>query len=191
MTSNQSVTSAERNSTLLTAFPAALRREAAVVANLLGNDGAAHPGLCVMVQGEPLNIPYRLHHDADVAPPLYLNEVQARMYACALTRHLDGYVRQRQLTQIVALSEPWVVPFVAQLCGEYVVEILNVIEEHLPSMHPSTYGEFFRENPRFFQRTQERMISYWDCYYRWPYKRKTDYVGFRLFDHFREWSAAA
>lgn len=57
-----------------------------------------------------------------------------------------------------------------QLCGEYVIEIRDAIEAHWPATRQRNYGTFFRENPLFFQRTQDRMISYWDCYYRWLYK---------------------
>ncbi|BCL90053.1 hypothetical protein ACNRD9_04435 [Ralstonia pseudosolanacearum] len=191
MTSIQLATSAKQCGSLFAAFPAALHREVTVVAPLIGIDNPAPPRLPVVVRGESLNIPYRIRLDAGVALSSRLSEVQTRVYACALTRHLDGHVRQRHLAQIVTLSEPWIVPFVVQLCGEYVIEILEVIEKHLTSMHPCAYGAFFRENPRFFQQTQDRMVSYWDCYYRWLYKRKADYVGFRLFDRFRDWSAAA
>jgi hypothetical protein len=78
-----------------------------------------------------------------------------------------------------------------QLSGEYVIEILGAIEGNLPSMDQLTYGAFFREKPLFFQRTRDRIISYWDCYYSWLCKREHDYVEFPLFDRFREWSAAA
>lgn len=191
MTCNEQATSSDQSSFLLAAFPAALRSEAAIVASLVGSKNVAHPELPIVVRGESLSIPYRVFPDADTSPCASLNEVQARIYACALTRHHDGHVRQRQLEQIVTLSDPWVVPFVVQLCGEYVSEILDVIEQHLPTMHPPAYGEFFRENPRFFQQTESRMASYWDSYYRWVYKRKADYVGFKLFKQFRAWKAQA
>lgn len=110
------------------------------------------------------------------------------MYSCLLTRHHDGHIRQRQLERILSVSEPWVVPFVIQLTGEYVIEILNTCEAHLPALNPGLYGTFIRDNPRYFQMTQDRMISYWDCYYRGQYKYRSDYVGFRLFDRFREFS---
>ncbi|CAB3638569.1 hypothetical protein LMG24238_00068 [Paraburkholderia sediminicola] len=190
MTHTQSATNAAQSSSLMTAFPAALRPEVSVVADLIQGSNATHPGLPVVVRGESLNIPYRIHHDSDEMLFARLNETQAIVYACVLTRHHDGHMRQRQIGRLVTLTEPWVAPFVMQLCGEYVIEILDAIEAHLPSMHQRSYGAFFRENPLFFQRTQDRMISYWDCYYRWLYKRKLDYVGFRLFGRFREWSAA-
>jgi hypothetical protein len=60
-------------------------------------------------------------------------------------------VRQRQIERLVASSEPWIAPFVTQLCDEYVIEILDAVEAHLSSMDQHTYGAFFRENSLFFQ----------------------------------------
>lgn len=107
------------------------------------------------------------------------------MYACLLTRHHDGYVRQRYLERILSVAEPWVAPFVLQLTGEYVIEILDTCETHIQALDPALYGAFIRDNPEYFQLIHNRMISYWDCYYRTLYKRRSDYVGFRLFDRFR------
>jgi hypothetical protein len=191
MTLSQPAVNAAPFSPLITAFPEALRSDVSVVADLIGGGKATDRGLPVVVRGELLNIPYRIYEDPDETRLACLNETQAIVYSCLLTRHHDGHVRQRQVERLVASSEAWVAPFVMQLCGEYVMEILNVVEAHLPSMNQRTYGSFFRENPLFFQRTRDRMTSYWDCYYRWLNKREADYVGFRLFDRFREWIAAA
>jgi hypothetical protein len=117
--------------------------------------------------------------------------VQATIYACVLTRHHDGHVRQRHVGRLATSSEPWVAPFVVHLCGEYVIEILAVIEANMSSMDQYIYGAFSRENPMFLKRTRDRMVSYWDCYYRWLYKRELDYVGFRVFKRFCEWHASA
>jgi hypothetical protein len=190
MTLTQPAVNTVRFGSLIAAFPEALRSDVGVVANFIGGGNATDRGLPVVLRGESLNIPYRIYDDPDETLLARLNETQAVVYACLLTRHHDGHVRQRQIERLVASSEPWVAPFVMQLCGEYVIEILDAVEEHLSSMDQRTYGAFFRENSLFFQRTRDRMISYWDCYYRWLYKREVDYVGFRLFDRFCEWSAA-
>ncbi|RQV72514.1 hypothetical protein [Burkholderia anthina] len=180
-----------QTSPLATAFPAVLGSEVAVVTELIRPSMATHPGSPVVVQGESLNIPYRIHHVSDDTLFPRLNEVQVTIYACVLTRHLDGHVRQRHIARLVTSREPWIAPFVVHLCGEYVIEILAEIEANMPSMDQCVYGAFFRENPVFLKRTHDRMISYWDCYYRWLYKRKLDYVGFRVFEKFREWCASA
>ena len=175
---------------LTVAFPAALRTEATVVTDLIRPSIATHPGSPVFVRGESLNIPYRIHHGCDDTLFFRLNEAQAAIYACVLTRHHDGHVRQRHVRRLLSSAEPWIAPFVVHLCGEYVIEILAEIEANLSSLDQYAYGAFFQENPVFLKRMHDRMISYWDCYYRWLYKRKLDYVGFRVFEQFREWSAS-
>ena len=191
MTNTQAAGTAVQTSPLAAAFPAELRSEMTVVTDLIRPGTATHPGSSVVVRGESLNIPYRIHHDCDDTLFPRLNEVQAAIYACVLTRHHDGHVRQRHIERLVTSSEPWIAPFVVHLCGEYVIEILEVIEANLSSMDQCVYGVFLRENPMFLKRTHDRMVSYWDCYYRWLYKRKPDYVGFRVFERFCEWRASA
>ncbi|WGS51681.1 hypothetical protein LFL96_09360 [Paraburkholderia sp. D15] len=191
MTTTQTAGTAAQTNPLTASFPAELRSEVTIVTDLIRPSAATHPGSSVVVRGESLNIPYRIHHDCDDTLFLGLNEVQAAIYACALTRHHDGHVRQRHVERLVTSPEPWVAPFVVHLCGEYVVEILAVIEASLPSMDQHVYGVFFQENPTFLKRTHDRMVSYWDCYYRWLYKRKTDYVGFRIFEQFDAWRVSA
>lgn len=150
---------------------------------------ATHQGIEVKVSEDHLVIPYRIHHEGNEQAGRSLNEIQSIMYSCLLTRHHDGHVRQRQLERLLPVSESWVVPFVFQLTGEYVIEILNTCESNFQMLDPMLYGTFIRDNPRYFQATRDRMISYWDCYYRWQYQRRSDYVGFRIFDRFQEFAS--
>jgi hypothetical protein len=96
---------------------------------------------------------------------------------------LCGFVRQLHLARIVRLSHNWIPPFVVQLSGEYVVEILNVIYQSLAELDKSVYGEFLRNNPTFLGLVGQRIASYWDCYYR--NERQEEYVGFRILKFFR------
>ncbi|AQQ42959.1 MULTISPECIES: hypothetical protein [Burkholderia] len=191
MASTRAANNGVQSGSLLTAFPEVLRSEVTVVTDLIRPSTATHPGAAVVVRGESLNIPYRIHHECDDTLFPQLNSAQAAIYACVLTRHLDGHVRQRQIGRLATSPEPWIAPFIVHLCGEYVIEILAEIEANLPSMDQCVYGAFFRENPVFMKRTHDRMISYWDCYYRWLYKRKLDYVGFRVFERFHEWCSSS
>lgn len=78
--------------------------------------------------GESVTIPSRIYHDepnADVVRSL--SGIQQVILRCRYSRHCDGSVRRRHLEQIVRLDEAWVVPFVVQLAGEYVVETLEAI----------------------------------------------------------------
>jgi len=67
------------------------------------------------------------------------------------------------------------------LIGEYVVEILQLIEQNLPDLDRLTFRQFAEENPQFLATTRRRVASYWDCYYR--HIPKNDYVGFRLLNY--------
>ncbi|WP_224337439.1 hypothetical protein [Streptomyces olivaceus] len=128
----------------------------------------------VEVQDETVIIPSRIYNE-EPSPDLHrpLNPTQQAILQCLYTRHHDGLVRQRHLEQIVACDEPWVVPFVMQLVGEYVPEILEAITKGLPGLFTPgpvqrrLYGEFIGRNPAFFARTERRVVSYWTCYYRW------------------------
>jgi hypothetical protein len=81
---------------------------------------------------------------------------------CLYTRHHDGYVRQRNLDQVVSAPEAWVVPYVVQLVGEYVVEIIEVIAAALPQLtvrgspQRALYGRFAADNPAFIDLTAAR-----------------------------------
>jgi hypothetical protein len=128
----------------------------------------------VDVRGETVAIPSRIYHDepkADAEPSL--TATQQVILHCLYSRHRDGRVRQRHCEHVVGSSEPWVVPFVVQLVGEYVLEVLEAIGRGLPglvipgSAQRRLYGEFIARNPAFFARTERRVVSYWSCYYRW------------------------
>jgi len=116
---------------------------------------------------------------------------QQTILHCLYSRHCDGRIRQRHLEQIMGLEEAWVVPFVVQLVGEYVVQILEVIYRGLPglgapgSAQRGLYGEFIARNPAFFARTERRVVSYWSCYYRREYPVFGAYPGSSLVEELR------
>jgi len=133
----------------------------------------------VNVRGETLSIPYRVYHDISKIRLRALSQFQVEIVNCILSRHRDGFVRQRSLEQILGSKHTWVPAFVIQLAGEYVVEILELIDRNLDSFDSQTYSEFVTYNPQFVELTAQRIESYWDCYYRRRTKR-ADYVGFKI-----------
>ncbi|MFD3554465.1 hypothetical protein ACFWWA_20570 [Streptomyces goshikiensis] len=146
----------------------------------------------VEVQGETVVIPSRIYsEEPDTGFERALSGTQQMILHCLYSRHHDGRVRQRHLEQITASGEPWAVPFVVQLAGEYVLEIIESIERGLPGLaEPGStqrqfYGEFIARNPAFFARTERRVVSYWSCYYRWKYGAFGLYPGCVLLEAFR------
>ncbi|MFH8380965.1 hypothetical protein ACH4E7_08475 [Kitasatospora sp. NPDC018058] len=178
---------------LAAAFPSHLADEVRTVAAAIPD--ARYPSAMpfpVDVCGETVAVPYRIHHHE---PPLtinqHLSETQRAILHCLYSRHGDGLIRQRHLEQVIGSTEPWVAPFVVQLVGEYVLEILVAIRSGLPdlttpdSAHHHLYGDFIARNPRFFARTERRVVSYWACYYRWRYPDFATYPGGLLLESLR------
>jgi hypothetical protein len=182
----------ESNLKLVSAFPAALRSDATRAASVFMED--PYPKMnhtfAIRVEHEVVVVPYRIYH----CPPswmstVHLNSLQKELVACLLTRHNDGFIRQRYLAQIIRSGHPWVPPFVIQLVGEYVKEILQVIYENLGNMDRSVYVAFLAANPDFLAITEKRVMSYWDCYYRTT--SRNEFVGFKLLDFFKSCSCVS
>jgi hypothetical protein len=179
---------------LVAAFPDALQTAAVEVAQAVPEARLqpAHP-FTVRVQGEPVVIPYRLYSaEPDSAVLETLSPLHRTMLRCLYTRHHDGRVRQRNLRHVVEKIDPWVAPFVVQLVGEYVVQIVLDVREHLVGVEvPGSplrrnYGGFAAENREFLELTYQRAASYWDCYYRGLYATRQYYPAFEVLRSLRE-----
>jgi hypothetical protein len=139
----------------------------------------------VLVDNEKLEIPYRIYVDSSQRERIdELSTGQVQILSCYLTRHHDGYIRQQYLRKIILSNEPWVVPFVSQLIGEYVIEILIEISNNIEELDSKEYVKFFKENPIYFQKLKQRVISYWNCYYKHEYIDFKDYIGNKIIKHF-------
>jgi hypothetical protein len=143
------------------AFPTSLRHHALEAVSSFPAVRALGESFSVGVGTEHVTIPNRLHLDPTFIHVDSLTLLQKEMVDCLLTRHTDGFVRQRHLARIVGLSHTWIPPFVVQLAGEYVVEILNVIYQSLPALDTVVYREFLCHNPAFLALTGQRIASYW------------------------------
>ena len=120
----------------------------------------------VVVGSEVVWIPHRIYHDPTLIETNQLTPEQIELVDCLLTRHHSGIVRQARLERIILSRSIWVPAFVIQLMGEYVIEILQVIHSNCQHLDRGLYRAFLQENPQFFAKTQQRIFSYWDRYYR-------------------------
>jgi hypothetical protein len=175
------------NKDLLRAFPLSVRDDVLAVVSVLPENPHGGRSFKVHVNGGTIEIPTRVYHDTASIGMRKLSSTQRHLLSCILTRHRDGYVRQKHLEQIISCSHPWVPAYVVQLLGEYVVEIQQLIEDRLKDLEPSVYRTFLLANPAFLALTEQRVISYWDCFYRT--RKRDDYVGFRVLHFFKELSA--
>ncbi|WP_329129464.1 hypothetical protein OG727_35835 [Streptomyces caniferus] len=178
---------------LVAAFPTCLAADVRRVLAVVPDTGLAPmDSFEVEVQGETVDLPSRICNEEPGADSTrLLTGTQQVILHCLYSRHSAGRVRQHHLEQLMGSREPWVVPFVVQLAGEYVLEILEVIGQGLAglavpgSAERRLYGEFITRNPAFFARTERRVVSYWSCYYRWKYPVFGAYPGGALMEAFR------
>ncbi len=167
---------------LIRSFPLELRVEVRAVLSALPEDrhSANWRFFTVRCGEEFLSIPYRIYLNPPSLATVRLTALQSELLDCLLTRHHDGIVRQKHLERIIRSRNRWVPCFIGALVGEYVVEILRVIQANLPHVDASIYADFARANPDFLELTAKRVISYWDCYYRSIPKK--EYPGFLIVD---------
>lgn len=171
-------------SNLVEAFPAALRDDAFQVISALPESHLNAHRFSVKIGDELAWIPYRIYHDPTSIDSTCLSQTQGELLACLLTRHHNGFIRHANLTRILESDHEWIPPFIVQLVGEYVIEIVRSIADRVDCLNPDLYRAFIVRNPAFYGNTKARVVSYWNCYYR--EERKEDYAGFQVlgfFDH--------
>lgn len=164
------------------AFPAGLAADVDRVAASLPHARYPPTEDCIgpiRIGGEPLRIPYRVYFP-ELSPPAALTETQRRIWSCVYSRHHDGRVRERNLGLLLDADDGWITPFVVQLLGEYVLEIVQLIDSRRDVLDRTQYRQLVIENAAFLRLTKQRAVSYWNCYHWRQFRRKEDYPGFRL-----------
>lgn len=186
---------------LLNAFPRTLKKDVESVLDILPfevNDvklcdgkihkveNLIHPDFqTVLIEGEDLSIPNRLYfNEPELEKEQKLTNSQKVILNCIYLRHHNGYVRQSRLKKINS-NEYWITPFTFKLLGEYVLEILEVLDEQLDNNKLENYKRFAIENPKYHLQTESRMISYWNEYYRRRFPKLRLYLGRIIFDHIK------
>jgi len=175
------------------AFPAYLAAPAQAVADRLAL-GQLHPPFhtfSVFLNGEELIIPKRVYYAAPLlwaATPA--DGVEGLIALCLGTRHHDGFVREHCVRRLLGVREDWIIPFVVQLVGEYVSQIVSAIEAALPELDGAAYGAFLRENPRFLATTERRVASYWYAYAQTGYRERGAEPGSRVIAAFKRMAAS-
>lgn len=186
---------------LLDAFPLDLKKDVEIVMDILPFDvnevklcdGQTHKvenlinphSQTVQLNGEILTIPYRLYfNEPKPDKEFQLTSRQKTILNCIYLRHHDGFVRQRRLEKIDN-NEYWITPFTFPLLGEYIFEILEVLNKQLDVNKLENYQLFATENPEYYQKTESRMISYWNEYYRWKFPKLKLYIGRIIFEQIK------
>jgi len=170
-------------------FPSYLEEDVRVVFQALDFKSKHEPYMPfdVLVENEKLVIPQRIYCEENQLKKLIkLTPIQQAIGFCFFSRHHDGYVRERCIRQVLKVNEKFVLPFIIQLLGEYVIEIIECIYNERESLDKSLLTSFIKENPEHFHRIHQRVYSYWDCFYRsaYPkYRKNTKPIGSTVFDY--------
>jgi hypothetical protein len=203
----------ERN-LLTNAFPPALRQDVEEVIKVLPFDrkvlladvqihqvdSLIHSNeQTVSLDSEVLKIPYRIYFNEPMGEKeKQLTLLQKTITNCIYLRHHNGFVRQRRLEQLLNCNDYFVIPYTFQLLGDYVIEIIEVLDKHVNDQTISNYIKFIDENPEYWQQTESRVISYWNEYYRRPiypeylppkHATRNEYIGQQLVDRLKKANA--
>lgn len=160
-------------------FPAALQPTALALLGQISSPRltTTQQGFQVNIRGELLSAPARLYGSPnDLRDSIEKASGDSRTLAlCLGTRHSDGHVREECARRLIPTDRPWAAPFLVQLLGEYVIEIVEVIAEAVQQGTIQNLTDFARENPTFMAITRQRATSYWDCYFRSRFPSRQTY----------------
>jgi hypothetical protein len=154
-----------------------------VVASVAAGETHARAGTFnVNVDHETLHIPYRLYYRPDLLRGTLNNAcgVDKLIVACLGTRHHDGYLRQQCLGHLLRSEASWTTPYIVQLAGEYVIEIVDDVAAGIVVRNASSLAAFARENPGYLATLGRRVTSYWNVYHRRAYPNRRDYPGSKV-----------
>ena len=134
--------------------------------------------ISVRIDEKLLHIPYRVYYEKQRILKSIDSPGEIGLVAlCLGTRHYDGFIREKCLRRLLAFDENWTTPFVVQLLGEYVIEIIQPIHERFIEGIEKKYIDFFRQNVKYCLRLEQRAISYWDSYYRSRFHHYKEYTA--------------
>ncbi|QMV41314.1 hypothetical protein [Cohnella cholangitidis] len=130
-----------------------------------------------------IRFPYRIYY-IDI-PNEVIQNLSARQQMilhCIYSRSCDGFVRQKHMYSLLQMDyEDWAIPYIVKICDEYVVEILEMNYDVLKGQDTERFKKFCLENVESFCKSYNRMISYWNEYYRFKHKKFQQYIGRKLF----------
>ena len=170
--------------TLPDAFPRALRADA----QALTASGVWHPHRLnlhhiVSFNGETLAIPTRLYFDdALLWTSGHRDARSSAILWCLGTCHHNGHVREACVRRLLAAPQEWMAPYSVHLIGEYVHEIIELIDAALATFAPpmlAAFAGFARDNPRYIDTIERRTISYRPAGYDKKSGKSADYPGAR------------
>ncbi|MGE7954881.1 hypothetical protein [Lysinibacillus xylanilyticus] len=172
------------------AFPKDLKEAVSKVFNLILNDtynkaidGESPDRVEYLLGDSIVQIPYRIYYiDNSNSFINDLNSMEKMILHCIYSRSDDGFVRQKHLKSLLSMEyEDWAIPYIVKICDEYIVEILEMTYVILRQQDTERIKKFCHQNRVSFCKSYNRMISYWNEFYRNEHKNFKQYIGRKLF----------
>ena len=172
------------------AFPAELWQDVSIVSNLLSRKtynnvriGQTDYGCTYALFNEQeITFPYRVYYLDECTAFSSPTFEQKMIYHCFFSRSCNGFIREKHIKEILKVNCPdWCLPYILKLSDEYVIEILEVIYNELTHKNTDKIKTLCRLNMQSFLSGHDRMISYWNEYYRGQCYFYKNYVGKKLF----------
>jgi len=134
-------------------------------------------------ENKVIKFPYRIYYiDTSDNYIDTLSGYQKMILHCIYSRSCDGFIRQKHLNSLLVMHyEDWAIPYIVKICDEYVVEILEMTYDILKDQNTESIKKFCNENNEAFCKSYNRMISYWNEFYRNEYNNFHQYIGKKLF----------
>jgi hypothetical protein len=136
-----------------------------------------------LLNGESVSFPYRIYYlDEYDSLASAMTFEQKMIYHCIFSRSCDGFVREKHIKEILKSNYPdWVMPYILKVSDEYVVQILESIYSEMILSDNRRIKEFCLINLQSFLYSHDRMISYWNEFYRNDFYYYKNYIGKKLF----------
>lgn len=138
-----------------------------------------------LYDNQKIVFPYRIYFTESDFPLLAsFTDIKRLIYDCVFSRSADGYIRQKYIKELLCYKDKlpiWIFPYIVQISGEYVIEIVESIYCSIINKDLTELKQFCFINKEAVSRCYDRMVSYWNEYYRNSYKQLKNYVGYKLF----------
>jgi hypothetical protein len=187
---------------LLKGFPASLAEDVTTVFDIIpldhnvqyrfgqvvSIDKLIHPDKQIIkLNGEILEIPSRVYfNEPELDKESKLTESQKSILNCIYLRHHNGLVRQKRLDQLMGKDEYFIIPYKFHLLGEYVIEILEDMQQHLTPDSIDSFVKFANDNEKYFVVIESKMVSFWNAHYRWKSQKLRNYIGRQNIDYIKK-----
>ncbi|MEK4404533.1 hypothetical protein MKZ26_08790 [Sporosarcina sp. FSL K6-6792] len=171
-------------------FPNYLREDVAAVVGMIPHknnenvtSGVSQDTIQYFQDNTMIRFPYRIYYNDSLDEVIdNLSLRQKMILHCIYSRSCDGFVRQKHMFSLLQMDyEDWAIPYIVKICDEYVVEIIEMTYDALKEQDTERIKRFCLENIVPFSKSYNRMISYWNEYYRYRNNDFKKYIGRKLF----------